>query len=119
MLVSMTPWGLAIRALLKQAKRSRRKAASQHLAPYSAFSQWQRCKRGPNVATLDRLLRGLGLTWQDWADAFERAKAAIGDQRRRRGIHAQKQHPITKIDRQLKANELRIARASRRMDGSL
>jgi hypothetical protein len=90
----MTPWGLAIRALLKKAKRSRRKAASQHVAPYSAFSQWQRSKRGPNVATLDTLLIGLGLTWKDWAKAFEQAKAESGYQPPPRAPRARRRQPV-------------------------
>jgi hypothetical protein len=74
----MTPWGLAIQRLLHQAGYSRRKASQHHLAPYGAFSQWYVSKRGPNVATLDKLLTGIGLTWKDWAEAFERAKAETG-----------------------------------------
>jgi transcriptional regulator with XRE-family HTH domain len=73
----MTPWGLAIEELLKKAGRSKRKAARQELVPYSSLSQWRRARRGPNVATLDRLLAGLGLGWQDWAAAYEQAKRTL------------------------------------------
>ena len=68
---SMTPWGQAIAMLLKQANCSRAKAAQRHVAPYSAFSQWKTSRQGPSVAVLDRLLRGLGLTWHDWAQTYE------------------------------------------------
>ncbi len=67
----ITPWGRAIAELLKEAKCSRRKAAQHRLAPYSAFSQCKTSRQGPSVAVLDRLLRGLGLTWEDWARVFQ------------------------------------------------
>lgn len=66
-----SPYGQAIALLLKQANCSRRKAAQLKLAPYSAFSQWKRSKLGPTVDVIDRILKGLGLTWHDWARAVE------------------------------------------------
>ena len=72
----VTPWGQAIGILLKQANCSRAKAAKLHLAPYSAFSQWKTSQQGPSVAVLDRLLKGLGLTWHDWARAFDSVPAS-------------------------------------------
>ena len=68
---TITPWGQAIATLLTQANCSRRKAAQRQLAPYSAFSQWKTSRQGPCVVVLDRLLRGLGLTWHDWARVYE------------------------------------------------
>lgn len=73
----MTPGSLAISELMRQTKKSRRRAAKDHLSSYSAFSSWKTSRRGPNVATLDRLLTGLGLTGKDWARAFEKAKLAV------------------------------------------
>jgi hypothetical protein len=53
----MSPWSVAIEALLKKASRSKRRAARQ-IVPYSAFSQWRRSSRGAAIVTLDRLLAG-------------------------------------------------------------
>lgn len=77
------PWGRAIALLLKQANCSRRKAARLKLAPYSAFSQWNHSKLGPTVDVLDRLLDGLGLTWHDWAQAFQSASESHTRSRRK------------------------------------
>src|SRR5581483_2096550 len=92
---SVTPWGIAIRALLMKVGTSRRKAALKRLAPYSAFGLWQNSRRGPTIATVDRLLTGLGLTWKDWAQAFEQAKRQSATSARRK-----EQHPLIKQDRE-------------------
>ena len=76
---ALTPWGLAISLLMKEAKVSRRKAAQRRLAPYSAFTQWKTSRQGPSVAVLDRLLGGLGLSWQDWARVFRSGPARRTD----------------------------------------
>ncbi len=80
---SATAWGQAIEALLRRAQCSRRKAAQRRLAPYSAFSQWKTSQNGPSVAVLDRLLRGLGLTWHDWAQVFESLPISHSDRQPR------------------------------------
>lgn len=71
----LSPWGHAIGLLLKQANCSRRKAARLKLASRSSFSRWNYSESGPRVYFMNRLLKGLGLTWMDWTRAIEATAA--------------------------------------------
>jgi hypothetical protein len=70
----MTPWGIALQALIEKSGTSKGDAHRRGLAVKESFTKWNKSKRGPTIQILDRLLVGLGLTWHDWAEAYEAAK---------------------------------------------
>jgi hypothetical protein len=43
------------------------------IIPIKQYKTMLRSKLGPSVAILDRWLKGMGYTWQDWAEAYEQA----------------------------------------------
>jgi len=70
----MTPWGYALERLWEQSGMPKGEINRKGLTVKEAFTKWKVSKRGPTVAVLDRLIVGMGLTWNDWAKAFEAAK---------------------------------------------
>jgi hypothetical protein len=111
----MTPWEIALKHLLRLAHRSPSTTAGQGRGRSSAFSQWQRSRWGVDIETLDRLLMDLGLSWDDWVQAFEEAQATYRKvtEDRRPFSHVQKHHPLIKQDREMKARLLRQSRMAR------
>lgn len=72
-----TVWGAALERL-----RDGRSLRSMQTAGLIGIPQYKRMcesKLGPSIAILDRWLKGMGYTWNDWADAYEHARLdAIG-----------------------------------------
>ena len=43
----------------------------------SQYNTMLKAKKGPRIDNLDRLLRGFGVTWKEWAEVYEREPTVI------------------------------------------
>lgn len=66
----MEPWAAALEKLIERSGQSKRHIDRQRLAGREQFLRWKSAKRGPAISIVDRILKGLGLTWSDWAEAY-------------------------------------------------
>jgi hypothetical protein len=73
----LPPWGLALERLLLQTGRSKSSLSTDGIMSRQAFRTMCRSKLGPSVWRLGRWLRGVHLTWHDWATAYEQAERTV------------------------------------------
>ena len=81
----MELWRRALDKLLAHAGTSKRWADRNKLAGREQFLRWKSAKRGPTLSVLERILDGLELSWQDWADLCEQVRKEVPVEKAVRG----------------------------------
>ena len=65
------PWGKALKNLLLASGLSQNVMVKRAKIENNEFYRMCRGPRGPGTKQLDKVLRAMGMTWYDWAEAFE------------------------------------------------
>ena len=68
------PWGKALKNLLLASGLSQNAMVKRAKIENNEFYRMCRGPRGPGTKQLDKVLRAMGMTWYDWAEAFESVK---------------------------------------------
>ena len=68
------PWGKALKSLLLASGLSQNVMVKRAKIENNEFYRMCRGPRGPGTKQLDKVLRAMGMTWYDWAEAFESVK---------------------------------------------
>ena len=68
------PWGKALKNLLLASGLSQNVMVKRAKIENNEFYRMCRGPRGPGTKQLDKVLRAMGMTWYDWAEAFESVK---------------------------------------------
>ena len=68
------PWGKALKNLLLASGLSQNVMVKKAKIENNEFYRMCRGPRGPGTKQLDKVLRAMGMTWYDWAEAFESVK---------------------------------------------
>ena len=68
------PWGKALKTLLLASGLSQNVMVKKAKIENNEFYRMCRGPRGPGTKQLDKVLKAMGMTWYDWAEAFESVK---------------------------------------------
>ena len=68
------PWGKALKNLLLASGLSQNAMVKRAKIENNEFYRMCRGPRGPGTKQLDKVLKAMGMTWYDWAEAFESVK---------------------------------------------
>ena len=72
----MSVWGKILEHLRKWKGISQGDLSRRLVIGKDEYYRLCRSKRGPTIATLEKLLVGMNCTWHDWALAYETIKAS-------------------------------------------
>ena len=72
----LKPWGTALKNLLLASGLSQNMMVKKAQIENNEFYRMCRGPRGPGTKQLDKVLGAMGMTWYDWAEAFESVKAS-------------------------------------------
>ena len=63
---------------------------TNEIMPRSQFSRLLKAKRGPRIDTIERLLKGMGASWKDWAEASESLPGDRGNEHQAEPVDTKK-----------------------------
>jgi len=72
--MKLTTWGKALELLRDQRGFNKSELQRRKIVRRQHYNDMIVSKRGPSVSLLDRFLLRMGLTWDDWALALQKAR---------------------------------------------
>lgn len=68
----MHQWVKSLEELRTARKISKNQLQERGIITRSQYNTMLKAKKGPRIDVLERVLRGIGVTWHQWADVYER-----------------------------------------------